>query len=199
MNKQPEITDKTRQNFVDVFTRLYLEKDISKITVREIAEKSKSSRATFYRYFRDIYAIFEYIEEFVFKQIGNKLSDSINLNATVDDFVDNVSEIYEKWQLYLRVLFKENGLDSFRKRLIIMGKEQIIQNLHLSDHDIRTDYILDYYMTSVVTIIGQWMNHPEELTKEDMVSIIKGILSQSVLEQIAGVSPDLSALQQGDQ
>ncbi|MBQ8625170.1 MAG: TetR/AcrR family transcriptional regulator [Agathobacter sp.] len=48
MKKQPEITDATRQAFIDVFCEYYLERPIEKITVKEISEKAGYSRVTFY-------------------------------------------------------------------------------------------------------------------------------------------------------
>ena len=57
MKKQPEITYRTRQAFVDAFIQIYMMKDINKITVREIVDLTGTSRATFYRYFQDVYAV----------------------------------------------------------------------------------------------------------------------------------------------
>jgi len=39
MKKQPEITDKTRQAFIEVFCELYSQKPIEKISIQEIANK----------------------------------------------------------------------------------------------------------------------------------------------------------------
>ena len=184
MSKQPEITDKTRQVFVDVFAELYMKKDINRITVRELAELAGTSRATFYRYFQDVYAIFEYIGEVVLEEIRSKMSDCISANVAEEIIIERVSEVYEARQKYLQVLFKENGLDIFTKRLVNIGKEQMLQNLHLPAEDVRLNYILDYYMTAIVTILGRWVNHPEELTKKEMTELIKGILLYGVLDQI---------------
>ena len=62
MNKQPQITEQTKKNLTDAFWKQYLEKPIEKITVRDIAATAGYSRATFYEYFTDVYAVLEYIE-----------------------------------------------------------------------------------------------------------------------------------------
>ena len=48
MNKQPEITAQTKQNFVDAFWELYKKYSIEKITVKQITDKAGYNRATFY-------------------------------------------------------------------------------------------------------------------------------------------------------
>jgi AcrR family transcriptional regulator len=54
MNKQPQITDQTRKNFVDAFISLNNRKPIEKITVKEITSITGNNRSTFYRYFPDV-------------------------------------------------------------------------------------------------------------------------------------------------
>lgn len=184
MKKQPEITDMTRKAYVDAFIQEYKKKDINKITVRELVNITNTSKATFYRYFQDVYAIFEYIESSVLEQFEKKMTACIACNASERHLVDSMSEIYYERRIYLEVLFKENGLDSFRRRLADSGKDKLLQNLNLTKDDIRLSYILDYYMTAVITIIGRWINHPNEMSKEEIIQLIKCILSQGVLEQL---------------
>lgn len=62
MKKQPQITEKTRQKFVEVFCELYSQKPIEKISVQEIANKSGYNRSTFYQYFTDIYELLDSVE-----------------------------------------------------------------------------------------------------------------------------------------
>ncbi|URN86257.1 TetR/AcrR family transcriptional regulator [Acetobacterium wieringae] len=53
----------TRQNLIDSFWLLYCQKNIEKITVKEICEIAGYNRSTFYVYFNDVYEILEEIEE----------------------------------------------------------------------------------------------------------------------------------------
>lgn len=45
----------TRQNLIDSFWLLYCQKNIEKITVKEICEIAGYNRSTFYVYFNDVY------------------------------------------------------------------------------------------------------------------------------------------------
>jgi len=47
----------------DTFLSLLKEKDISRITVREICEKANINRSTFYRHHEDIYALMKTVQK----------------------------------------------------------------------------------------------------------------------------------------
>lgn len=62
MKKQPEVTDKTRKAIADTFCSLYAQMPIEKISIKEITDMAGYNRATFYRYFTDIYELLNYVE-----------------------------------------------------------------------------------------------------------------------------------------
>jgi len=55
-NEQYKNNEKT---ILDVFTRLLEEKDLQKITVKEICEDAHINRSTFYNHFEDVYGVLE--------------------------------------------------------------------------------------------------------------------------------------------
>ncbi len=63
MNKQPEITDATREALVNAFFQSAKKKSIDKVTIKEITDLAGYNRTTFYRYFEDVYALVEYAED----------------------------------------------------------------------------------------------------------------------------------------
>lgn len=72
MNKQPEITHATREAFIEAFVILYKQKPMEKITVKELAALAGYNRTTFYHYFDDIYALYDYMAETAFTEIKKK-------------------------------------------------------------------------------------------------------------------------------
>ena len=110
--------------------------------------------------------------------------ESIKHNDAEENFVNKLSFIYQEWHLYLKVLFIEGGLDHFQKKIKAAGKERILENMILNKDNVRISYILDYYMTAVLTVLVRWVNHPEELSHEEMRSLLRGILSEGVIQQI---------------
>lgn len=94
MKKQPEITGQTRKNIIRAFCRLYEEKPIEKISVKDVIALAGYNRSTFYVYFSDIYALLEYIENDVIDYIKNGFDsktksqiDLLNLFAAKEDYL----------------------------------------------------------------------------------------------------------------
>lgn len=184
MNKQPEVTEATRQAYINAFVKVYMQKNINKITVKELTEITKTSRATFYRYFQDVYAIYEYVENHIFEQIKLRMENCIEKEGAEREFINLTAEMYQEEREYLEVLFKENGLDSFRRRLSFIGKEQIFHNFHLPENNVKVSYIVDYYMSSIITLLGRRVNHPNDMEKDELVELVQELLSTGVKEQL---------------
>ena len=54
MNKQPKVTEQTKKNIVQAFWKLFKEKSIEQITVKEISAIAGYNRSTFYVYFTSV-------------------------------------------------------------------------------------------------------------------------------------------------
>ncbi|MCD7776187.1 MAG: TetR/AcrR family transcriptional regulator, partial [Firmicutes bacterium] len=102
MKKQPEITDKTRQNFVSAFWSLAEEKPISKITVSTLTKRAGYNRSTFYEYFLDIVDLLNYIETSLLNDIKDKIRQCPNeTNFTASLFQTIFVAMNEKIYLLL--------------------------------------------------------------------------------------------------
>ncbi len=71
MKKQPLITEQTKANLKAAFWKLYTEKPIEKISIKQITDLAGYNRGTFYLYYEDVYDIFHQIEEELLNQIQN--------------------------------------------------------------------------------------------------------------------------------
>ncbi|MCD7750028.1 MAG: TetR/AcrR family transcriptional regulator [Oscillospiraceae bacterium] len=58
MKKQPEVTERTRQRFLEAFWSLVREKPVAKISVSELTKRAGYNRSTFYEYFLDTDELF---------------------------------------------------------------------------------------------------------------------------------------------
>ena len=115
MKKQPEITDKTRQAFINVFCDLYSQKPIEKISIQEIANKSGYNRSTFYQYFTDIYELLDYVEESILKSIKEEMASRELSTHNFQDALqclENTEEIS-----VLKALLGDYGSVHFLERL----------------------------------------------------------------------------------
>lgn len=75
MKKQPQITEQTKANLKDAFWKLYTEKPIEKISIKEITDLAGYNRGTFYLYYKDVYDIFSQIEDELLDKIKTVLDE----------------------------------------------------------------------------------------------------------------------------
>lgn len=61
---------KTKRALSNALAELLAEKELRKITVQEIVDKADVSRVTFYKYYLDVYDLYDKIEEDVLTELG---------------------------------------------------------------------------------------------------------------------------------
>ncbi|MGO4374933.1 TetR/AcrR family transcriptional regulator, partial [Paenibacillus sp. MCAF20] len=145
MKKQPQITEKTRQKFVEVFCELYSQKPIEKISVQEIANKSGFNRSTFYQYFTDIYELLDSVENDLLNDIKKELANKeLSMHTVQDTFycLDKREHL-----LVLNALLGDYVIILFLKRL----KKEITLNqleLNVPQNHTLTPYLMEFYLTT---------------------------------------------------
>ncbi|WP_425524836.1 TetR/AcrR family transcriptional regulator [Bacillus atrophaeus] len=59
---------KTKSAIKHAFLKLLHEKEINKITVSDLSKKADISRGTFYLHYKDVFDLYEQIEDEIFEQ-----------------------------------------------------------------------------------------------------------------------------------
>ena len=72
MNKQPELTDKTRRGIIDAFWKLLMNRE--KLSVISVSRAAGVNRSTFYQYFTDMEDLREKAEMQVLEDVKKKIS-----------------------------------------------------------------------------------------------------------------------------
>ncbi len=68
-------TERTKRNLINAFIELRAKKSIKKITVKELTDLAVVNKATFYRYYKDIYDLSESIENELIENCVADISD----------------------------------------------------------------------------------------------------------------------------
>lgn len=177
MKKQPEMTDKTRQAFIHVFCDLYSQKPIEKISIQEIANKSGYNRSTFYQYFTDIYALLDYVEENVLNSIREEMaSRELSTHSFQDALqcLENAEEI-----LILKALLGDYGSVHFVERLKReIPFEKLIVNL--PTHDILAPYLMEFYISTLISMFRLWIRNGKDLSSEELVKLIDSLFADGI-------------------
>ena len=176
MHKQPEVTEKTRQTFINVFCQLYAEKPIEKISVQEITRKADYNRSTFYQYFSDIYELRNEIENDVLDFISEELSASDTQPYDEQAVLRNALKLFNEKEVYLNALMGDYGSVRFQKRL----KERMplgtgmAQQLSESSY---FPYLLEFHVSTLLSMFHLWQSRGRDLTADQLFELIYRLYS----------------------
>ncbi|ETT47970.1 MULTISPECIES: TetR/AcrR family transcriptional regulator [unclassified Paenibacillus] len=176
MNKQPQITEKTRQKFIDVFCELYSQKPVEKISIQEIASRSGYNRSTFYQYFTDIYELLDTVENNLLHDIKAELAGNELSMHSVQDALSCLDR--KEHLLALHALLGDYGSPRFLARL----KRDIPmeQFLNLPQNHSLTPYFIEFYLTSTLSLFRLWLQQEKDIPPEEFIKLAENLYSRGV-------------------
>lgn len=178
---------KTKKAIYDAFIELLKKKDINKISISELSEKADIGRGTFYLHYRDIYDLYEQIENEIFEKMGSFYDNTILNIISMDivKFVELMTEyIYEKGELFKIMLLTSRRMQKNNKFIEFFKEkefEELNEELKLSsskDSEV-TEYkkVESLFIVAGVTgVLEEWiiegMTKPPSDIKNDIQRIL---------------------------
>lgn len=175
---------RTKKAIKNAFAELMSEKEISEITVKDIAETADVNRKTFYNYYNSVYDIVNEIENELVLAFDNVLS-----NIDFKQEMKNPYGIFEKltgvinqdFDFYSR-LMKMNHNANLMQKLYVALKDRMKASF-LSQTDIeepRLDIVVNYMISGMLSVYQSWFNSDraesiEELSKTVSIMTFSGI------------------------
>ena len=184
MNKQPEITDATRNTFVEAFCELYRIKPVEKITVKEIVQKAGYSRATFYTYFHDVYDLLEYVENTFISTLMQTITCNIEKEPTLEGFVEAFTGIINEESIYIEMFMNSANRSSFIEKLQKEAVPVLTAVFGIDIDNISAKYALQFYISGIIPVLGSWLKSNREISTESLALLVKGILQDGILQQL---------------
>ncbi|MEK4880031.1 MULTISPECIES: TetR/AcrR family transcriptional regulator [Paenibacillus] len=177
MKKQPQITEKTRQKFVEVFCELYSQKPIEKISIQEISNKSGYNRSTFYQYFTDIYELLDSVENDLLNDMKKELANNERSMDTVQDTLNCLDK--KEHLLVLNALLGDYGSARFSKRL---KKEITLDQLELNvpQNQSLTPYFIEFHLTTALSLFRLWLQRQKDLSSEEFSKLVENLYSRGI-------------------
>ncbi|MBK1812223.1 TetR/AcrR family transcriptional regulator [Clostridium sp. YIM B02505] len=177
MKKQPEITEKTRQAFIDVFCELYSEKPIEKISIKDITSKAGYNRSTFYQYFADIYELLDFVEA----DLLNYIKEEFANKEAFTDLIENTLNCFEKSEHIstLKALLGDYGSVHFLERL----KREIPfdkLDLNFPEYNILTPYLIEFYISTSLSLFRLWLRQERDLSSEELLKLVDTLYTNGI-------------------
>ena len=175
---------RTKKAIKNAFAELMSEKEISEITVKDIAETADVNRKTFYNYYKSVYDIVNEIENELVLAFDNVLS-----NIDFKQEMKNPYGIFEKltgvinqdFDFYSR-LMKMNHNANLMQKLYVALKDRMKASF-LSQTEIeepQLDIVVNYMISGMLSVYQSWFNSDraesiEELSKTVSIMTFSGI------------------------
>ncbi len=193
MQKKPELTEQTKRNLEEAFLDIYNEKDIAKISVKEITERAGYNRSTFYSYFNNVNDVLNDIVDSLFSQAKEIGELHIGDNSFTKDgrFEDSISlspdesfiRFYEENSKVLTIMFHKVRSPIFTQNLrewIQPQCEQLMESLPEKER-VKMSYVLEYHISGLFAILAKWHKEDKNLTLTEVWNLIALVNNQGTL------------------
>lgn len=158
------------------FVQLLKEKNISKITIKELCELADVNRATFYAHYTDQYDLLEQIEQELMSGINQYIISDLFHESTktpvsmlvkILDFIKDNAELFH---LFLNV----NNDFQFEQQLIALISEQhffpFFEQNKTSIED--SEYIFLFLANGCVGVIQRWLKDGTKKSSQEVAELI---------------------------
>lgn len=173
MKKQPQITDRTRQKFIDAFCLLYAQMPIEKISIQKLTNEAGYNRSTFYHYFADIYVVLEFVEN----DLLSYFSKSLESQETKTP--QQILQLFEEKEIYVKALLGRYGNLRFLERI---KKEMHISEKYFENSSDKTliPYLMEFHISTSLSLFHLWLNREKDLSSEKLFSLIHNLYTSGI-------------------
>ncbi|MCD8321708.1 MAG: TetR/AcrR family transcriptional regulator [Oscillospiraceae bacterium] len=173
MKKQPEITERTRQRFVDSFWSLVREKPIGKIAASELTRRAGYNRSTFYEYFLDTDDLLAYVEGELLEKIKQTIYQLPPENQSPGALFQSIFAVMNE-ELYL--LIGPNGdsgfLEKIRKELIPLVEAY----LPIPKDTPHFDYFVSFANAAMFGLLQHWHEEGKNISAEEISALMQNLV-----------------------
>lgn len=170
----------TKKMIREAFLKLLSEKDINRITVRELCETSQINRGTFYTHYNDVYDLKEQIENELLAEFALAVKDTFaKAEKLNDDLIFRTVFSLLKENSELCVILLKNGANaSVIDKFAQVGEKIFFQYYKQFLPSIQEEKLKIYYLfisSGCIAVLRQWMlsgmNAPIDEIAEELSEI----------------------------
>lgn len=180
---------KTRKAIKTALMGLMSEKDISEITITEIADEADINRKTFYAHYKDVYGILDEIENDMIEKLFHILDNADILKSMYNPYPllkELTSEINKDFEFY-KLLVQSKNYNSLLNKIKGIFTEKFLE---LSGETIKADrellsFAIDFISSGITSVYKTWFASERNISLEQLsksMSLLIGSGLNSALE-----------------
>lgn len=174
MNKKANEQFKSNEKrMMEIFMTLLEEKDIQKITVREICEAAQINRSTFYNHFLDVYDMLDKMME-----SHVEIHRQIFLNGASESARENLYLIFSYMKNH-KVLYRASFHSPTINKKMVEGFERIYRYHEFNDYENLKEeekqiigYKIHFITQGMLSVISRWLDHNCDLEVNALLEVI---------------------------
>lgn len=152
-------TKYTKTVIKDTFLNLLETKDITNITVTEICKEADINRATFYRYYIDIYDLLNKVEEEFTEELKSSPLITDVTNYSIYSFTEDVLKVLYKNKKLVKILFNTNRNLYFLNDVIETAYVRVTEKWYKKNGDTEVELSAIFVFNGALGIINNWVKH----------------------------------------
>ena len=166
----------TKKIIKETFFELISEKDIKKITVSEICAKADINRATFYRYYLDVFDLLDSIKKEFEDELKAAYMPKDESEKTVKHFSKAMLEVFLEHKKLVKLLFNTNNglyfLNNILEIAYMRCKEKWEKDLpNISEEDM--EYASIFIFNGALGVINFWVQNDFDKDINEISEIIE--------------------------
>ena len=178
----------TKKVIKDTFITLLEQKPINKITVTELCSQCEINRATFYRYYDDVYDLMEKLKS----QYVCELKEAISISKddyTISGFTSEILEVILKNKELSRILFSlKNGKD-FLNDVLEIAHRKCIDKWNRYGKNVpqeQVGYLSTFITAGTIGILNEWIQNDFKESSSEIANLIENISHYGIAKIIYG-------------
>ncbi len=166
----------------ETFIGLLKEKSVNKVTVKELCEKAEINRATFYRYYEDIFDLYEKTKEEFTKELFGKIemAELTNIEKDIVYFLSAMRENSDAVYAFAR----QSDAHKFMKNIcekIYNGFDDKIKELCLGLNERERQGTYYYVVCGSTGIIGEWVKRGMQSDEKEIAFLLSKLITNTLI------------------
>ncbi len=158
-------------------------KSLDSVTVTDICAKADVNRGTFYKYYRDVYDLFEKTEDEFIEEIHALFEDTKATGSGMPDFFISVFRILSENKELVQVARNREFTEQFTKKLLVFVLPQINQLITNADpgaSEEKIRFLSEYIMGGCTRVVAAWIGENMQIPADRMERYITEFIKKTL-------------------
>ncbi|AZU63950.1 TetR/AcrR family transcriptional regulator [Neobacillus mesonae] len=175
--------NRTKRLIRDTLTELIEEKGFEGVTVRDLTERAKINRGTFYLHYRDKYDLLEQSEDEIIKgivQLVHEISpiEAVAYTSQNEPFpiIQKLFEHFQENANFMKVILGPKGDPAFQVKLRELITETFLnkmaEEINSEEMQVPVEFLTTYVSAAHVGVIQHWLETGMEKSPREMTLIL---------------------------